>query len=93
VYERAKQAGSNRIYRHTHESNTTARQLYDKVAQLPGFILYLRPIRSSASRESEFVELNHEFVEFDLLPGYSKFRLPPFLNYLNYLSSSNSFFL
>jgi GNAT superfamily N-acetyltransferase len=44
VHEQAKRAGSQRVYWHTHESNTIARQLYDKVAKLPGFILYLQPI-------------------------------------------------
>jgi hypothetical protein len=29
-------------YWHPHESNTTARTLYDQVAEFPGFVLYLR---------------------------------------------------
>src|SRR5260370_511662 len=33
VYQRAKEAGSPRVYWHTHETNRTARALYDKVAE------------------------------------------------------------
>jgi len=40
VYIRAKQAGSPRIYWQTHETNATAMQLYDKVAEKSGFIVY-----------------------------------------------------
>ena len=40
VYEQARNAGSTRVYWHTHETNNTARQLYDKVAELSGFIVY-----------------------------------------------------
>lgn len=40
VYRRAKEAGSRRVYWHTHESNATARKLYDKVAENSGFIVY-----------------------------------------------------
>src|SRR5277367_2687687 len=32
VYEHARQAGTSRVYWQTHETNRTARQLYDKVA-------------------------------------------------------------
>lgn len=32
--------GCGRVYWHTHETNATARLLYDKVASLPGFIMY-----------------------------------------------------
>jgi GNAT superfamily N-acetyltransferase len=32
--------GARRVYWHTHESNATARRLYDLVAERPGFILY-----------------------------------------------------
>src|SRR4051812_49026077 len=38
VYDRARQAGASRVYWHTHETNSTARQLYDKVAENSGFI-------------------------------------------------------
>jgi GNAT superfamily N-acetyltransferase len=40
VYERAKQAGSQRVYWQTHETNTTAMRLYDKVADKSGFLVY-----------------------------------------------------
>jgi GNAT superfamily N-acetyltransferase len=44
VYERARIAGSKRVYWQTHESNATARRLYDKVAELSGFIVYRKQI-------------------------------------------------
>ena len=37
VYERARLAGSPRVYWQTHETNHTAMQLYDKVAERSGF--------------------------------------------------------
>jgi GNAT superfamily N-acetyltransferase len=40
VYRRASAAGSTRLYWHTHETNTTAMTLYDKVADKSGFIVY-----------------------------------------------------
>ncbi|MGA2217909.1 MAG: GNAT family N-acetyltransferase [Terracidiphilus sp.] len=40
VFRRAQQAGSSRVYWHTHETNETARKLYDKVAENSGFIVY-----------------------------------------------------
>lgn len=40
VYERAKLAGSTRVYWLTHQTNKTAMQLYDQVAQLSGFVVY-----------------------------------------------------
>jgi GNAT superfamily N-acetyltransferase len=40
VYERAKMAGSRRVYWHTHETNVNAMQLYDKVAERSGFVVY-----------------------------------------------------
>jgi GNAT superfamily N-acetyltransferase len=40
VYERAKEAGCPRVYWLTHETNATARQLYDKVAENSGFLVY-----------------------------------------------------
>lgn len=42
VYERAAIAGSTRVYWQTHETNATARQLYDKVAKNPGIVVYLK---------------------------------------------------
>jgi len=40
VYERANAAGASRVYWLTHESNATARALYDTLADRPGFIQY-----------------------------------------------------
>jgi GNAT superfamily N-acetyltransferase len=40
VYEEAKIAGTPRLYWQTHETNYTAMQLYDKVAEKSGFIVY-----------------------------------------------------
>jgi len=40
VYARAKAAGASRVYWNTHESNSTARALYDKLADRTGFIQY-----------------------------------------------------
>lgn len=44
VYERARLAGSTRVYWQTHETNLTARKLYDKVAERSGFIVYRKQI-------------------------------------------------
>lgn len=40
VYDRAKAAGASRVYWQTHETNVTARKLYDRVAERSGFIVY-----------------------------------------------------
>ena len=40
VYDRARAAGSTRVYWQTHETNAVARVLYDAVAERPGFIIY-----------------------------------------------------
>ena len=40
VYERAEAAGAGRVYWQTHETNQTAMQLYDKVAERSGFVVY-----------------------------------------------------
>jgi GNAT superfamily N-acetyltransferase len=40
VYERAKAAGSPRVYWQTHESNMAAMKLYDQVAEKSGFLVY-----------------------------------------------------
>lgn len=42
VYERAQEHGASRVYWLTHETNTTAQALYDKVAARTGFIQYRR---------------------------------------------------
>src|ERR1700722_8858033 len=40
VYEQARLAGSSRVYWLTHQTNHTAMQLYDKVADNSGFVVY-----------------------------------------------------
>jgi GNAT superfamily N-acetyltransferase len=40
VYDQAKLAGVPRVYWQTHETNVTAQQLYDGVAERSGFIVY-----------------------------------------------------
>jgi GNAT superfamily N-acetyltransferase len=40
VYAYARQAGSLRVYWQTHETNAAAMQLYDKVAEKSGFMVY-----------------------------------------------------
>lgn len=40
VYERAKAAGANRVYWQTHETNQTAMQLYDRIGERSGFVVY-----------------------------------------------------
>jgi GNAT superfamily N-acetyltransferase len=40
VYRRAVDAGCSRVYWHTHETNTTAMALYNKVAEQSGFVVY-----------------------------------------------------
>jgi GNAT superfamily N-acetyltransferase len=40
VYEQARLAGAQRVYWQTHETNLTAMQLYDKVAERSGFVVY-----------------------------------------------------
>jgi len=40
VYDRARAAGSERVYWHTQETNTVAMKLYDAVAEKSGFVVY-----------------------------------------------------
>jgi GNAT superfamily N-acetyltransferase len=40
LYERAAASGLGRVYWQTHESNSTAMALYDKVAERSGFVVY-----------------------------------------------------
>ncbi len=40
VYERARADGASRVHWLTHETNATARALYDTLADRPGFIQY-----------------------------------------------------
>jgi GNAT superfamily N-acetyltransferase len=44
VYDRAKLAGSPRVYWQTHETNQIAMQLYDKVADRSGFVVYRKAL-------------------------------------------------
>jgi len=44
VYTQAQLAGSRRVYWQTHETNTTAMALYDKVAEKSGFVVYRKNI-------------------------------------------------
>jgi GNAT superfamily N-acetyltransferase len=44
VYEQAARAKSSRVYWQTHETNLTAQQLYNKVAERSGFIVYRKAI-------------------------------------------------
>jgi GNAT superfamily N-acetyltransferase len=44
VYDRAKAAGSPRVYWQTRTENATARRLYDQVAAATGFIVYAKPL-------------------------------------------------
>lgn len=44
VYERAREAGSKRVYWQTHETNQTAMRLYNQVAERSGFVVYRRPL-------------------------------------------------
>ena len=40
VYARAKEAGAGRVYWQTHETNRTSMQLYDRMADKSGFLVY-----------------------------------------------------
>ena len=40
LYAHAKAKGAERVYWHTHETNATARRLYDRMATHRGFLLY-----------------------------------------------------
>jgi len=44
VYERATAAGTKRVYWHTHETNSTAMLLYNKVADKSGFVVYRKAL-------------------------------------------------
>lgn len=44
VYAAARAGGAERVYWHTHETNTPARRLYDQVATNGGFIVYGKPV-------------------------------------------------
>jgi len=42
VEERTRAAGASRVYWLTHETNSSARALYDKLAERPGFVQYCK---------------------------------------------------
>ncbi len=44
VYVQAREAGASRVYWQTHQTNTTAMQLYDQLAEKSGFIVYRKPL-------------------------------------------------
>lgn len=44
VYEQAKSAGSRRVYWQTQENNVVAMQLYDKLAERSGFLVYRKEL-------------------------------------------------
>lgn len=44
VYVEAAAAGSPRVYWQTHETNTTAMRLYDKIAERSGFIVFRKQL-------------------------------------------------
>jgi GNAT superfamily N-acetyltransferase len=44
VCERARELGCKRVYWQTHETNATARRLYDHIAERSGFIVYRKDI-------------------------------------------------
>ena len=43
VYAEADRCGWSDVYWHTHDDNTTARQLYDRAGALTKFVKYVRP--------------------------------------------------
>lgn len=45
VYTQAKAEGASQVYWQTQESNTTAQQLYERIASRTEFILYEHPLR------------------------------------------------
>ncbi|MEP9324442.1 GNAT family N-acetyltransferase [Paraburkholderia phymatum] len=44
VYAAAKAGRAERVYWLTHETNSTAMQLYDQLADLSGFVVYRKPL-------------------------------------------------
>ncbi len=44
VYRHAQTSGVERVYWHTRETNITAMQLYDKVAEKQGSVVYRKPL-------------------------------------------------
>jgi GNAT superfamily N-acetyltransferase len=44
VYNQARIGGASRVYWQTHETNTVAMQLYNKVAEKSGFVVYRKAL-------------------------------------------------
>lgn len=44
VYAQARLAGASRVHWLTHKSNTTAMQLYDRIAERPGLVQYRKKL-------------------------------------------------
>lgn len=44
VYATAKKDGADKVHWLTHETNTTAIQLYERIAERPGFIQFRKPL-------------------------------------------------
>jgi GNAT superfamily N-acetyltransferase len=44
VYEKARSAGSTRVYGQTHKTDRVAQTLYEKVAERSGFIVYRKQV-------------------------------------------------
>ncbi|HXR15787.1 MAG TPA: GNAT family N-acetyltransferase [Terriglobales bacterium] len=45
VYRQAGHGGCSRVYWQTHETNTTAMKLYDRVAEKSGFVVYRKNLQ------------------------------------------------
>ena len=52
VYDQAREAGSPRVYWHTHETNAQAMRLYDSLAGHTGFVVYRRDLGLTGSLEA-----------------------------------------
>ena len=53
VYQVAAAAGLPRVYWQTHETNRTAMQLYDKVAEKSGFVVYRKQLKPTPHHERD----------------------------------------
>lgn len=47
VYAAARAAGAGRVYWQTHETNHVAMQLYDRIAEKSGFLVYRKPLSTT----------------------------------------------
>jgi GNAT superfamily N-acetyltransferase len=60
VYERAKAAGSARVYWQTHETNAVAMKLYDQVAERSGFLVYRHAVKESSGQGGPSVSISEK---------------------------------